>query len=124
MNWSKLPPLNALRAFAATAELRSLSRAAEALNVTRPAISQQIRALEAHFGARLLLRQRRGVALTAQGHALAKTLLAAFSEIAAAAERLSEAETVRELHVTTTPMFASSFLVPKLAAFREEHPGV
>lgn len=124
MNWSKLPSLNALRAFAATAELRSLSRAAEALNVTRPAISQQIRALEAHFGERLLLRQRRGVALTSQGEALARALLVAFADISTASERLFETEAVRPLHVTTTPMFASSFLVPRLAAFRAAHPGV
>ena len=124
MDWLNLPPLNALRAFAAAAELRSLTRAAEALNVTRPAVSQQIRTLEAHFGEKLMIRQRRGVVLTAAGERLARALVTAFAEISAASERLAKSEEIRPLHVTTTPMFASSFLLPRLAAFRDRHPGI
>lgn len=116
--------MGALRAFAATAETRSLTRAAELLNVTRPAVSQQIRILETHFGERLLVRQRRGIALTTQGQALARSLLFAFAEISAAAERLAQSESIRPLHVSTTPMFASSFLMPQLAAFRDSHAGI
>lgn len=124
MDWSALPPMNALRAFAAVAETRSLTRAAELLNVTRPAISQQVRNLEIHYGERLLVRQRRGIALTSQGETLARSLHSAFAEIAAASEKLSHKEAIRPLHVSTTPMFASSFLVPQLAAFRDAHPGI
>lgn len=124
MDWSELPPLNALRAFAAVAETRSLTRAADTLNVTRPAISQQIRNLENHLGEPLLIRGRRGVALTSQGEILAHSLLAAFANIADATRQFSTSEASRTLHVTTTPMFASSFLVPRLAAFRAAHPGI
>lgn len=116
--------MNALRAFAVVAETRSLTLAAELLNVTRPAISQQVRNLEMHYGERLLVRQRRGIALTSHGEALARSLLSAFAEIAAASEKLSHKEAIRPLHVSTTPMFASSFLVPQLAAFRDAHPGI
>jgi len=124
MNWHDLPPLNSLRAFAAVAETRSLTRAAEALNVTRPAVSQQIRNLETHLGQHLLLRGRRGVSLTSQGDALAHKLLTAFSGIADAVDNFSMSESSRALHVTTTPMFAASFIVPRLAAFRNAHPGI
>ena len=71
MDWLDIPPLNALRAFAAVAETRSLTKAAEALNVTRPAISQQIRNLESHLNEPLLVRGRRGVILTSRGETLA-----------------------------------------------------
>ena len=45
-DWRSLPSLTALRAFAATAELRNFSQAARALNVTHAAVAQQVRALE------------------------------------------------------------------------------
>ncbi|SLN13180.1 HTH-type transcriptional activator AmpR [Roseovarius albus] len=124
MDWSNIPPLNALRAFAAVAETRSLTKAAEALNVTRPAVSQQIRNLESHLNESLLVRGRRGVILTPRGEALAHSVQAAFADIADAAQQFSISEASRALHVTTTPMFASSFLVPRLAAFRSAHPGI
>ena len=124
MDWLDIPPLNALRAFAAVAETRSLTNAAEMLNVTRPAISQQIRNLESHLGEPLLVRGRRGVTLTSQGQVLAHSLLTAFASIADATKQFSISEASRTLHVTTTPMFASSFLVPRLAAFRAAHPGI
>lgn len=124
MDWLDIPPLNALRAFAAVAETRSLTRAAELLNVTRPAISQQIRNLESHLGEPLLVRGRRGVALTAHGEVLAHSLLAAFATITDATRHFSTSEASRTLHVTTTPMFAASFLVPRFAAFRSSHPGI
>uniref|UniRef100_UPI003F58330A LysR family transcriptional regulator n=1 Tax=Vibrio cholerae TaxID=666 RepID=UPI003F58330A len=45
MNMSKLPPLNALRAFEASARLGSFTKAADELNVTQAAISQQVKIL-------------------------------------------------------------------------------
>lgn len=124
MDWLDIPPLTALRAFAAVAETRSLTDAARMLNVTRPAISQQIRNLETHLSEPLLIRGRRGVTLTSQGEVLAHSLLAAFATIADATKQVSTSGARRTLHVTTTPMFASSFLVPRLAAFRATHPGI
>ena len=53
---SRLPPLNALRAFEAAARLESFARAADELAVTPGAISQQIRSLEEHVGAALFVR--------------------------------------------------------------------
>lgn len=64
---SDLPPLNALRAFEATARLSSVSQAAEALHVTHGAVSRQIKALEAHLGVALFAKDGRGVKLTDAG---------------------------------------------------------
>jgi len=49
MDWTALPPLSALRAFAAYADRGSVAEAGRALNVSHAAISQQIRNLEAHM---------------------------------------------------------------------------
>ena len=124
MDWKALPPLTALRAFAATAERGSLTEAAKALNVTHAAVSQQIRSLESHLGTRLMVRGRRGVTLTAQGEHLARGLGPAFARIADLTEAISSAEAARPILVSVTPMFASAFLVPRLAGFMQDHPEV
>ncbi|WP_298987202.1 LysR family transcriptional regulator [uncultured Roseibium sp.] len=65
MDWHTLPSLTSLRAFAAAAEHRNLTKAARALNVTHSAISQQIRGLERRLGTRLIIRTQHGISLTA-----------------------------------------------------------
>jgi LysR family glycine cleavage system transcriptional activator len=124
MNWGALPSLTSLRAFAAAAEYRNLTKAAAALNVTHSAVSQQIRALERHLGTRLITRTQHGIALTSQGEFLSTGLLEAFAAMASLTENVSTAETVQPLLVSATPMFSSAFLMPRLSAFIEEHPSI
>ncbi len=72
-----------LRSFLCIAETGSLSRAASALNVVQPALSRQIRLLEEELGTQLLVRHRRGIALTDAGNLLrehAATIVAALDE--------------------------------------------
>lgn len=124
IDWRHLPPLTALRAFAAAAEAGSFSAAARALNVTHAAVVQQVRALEAHLGVELAYRDGRAIALTAEGGRLARALGEGFGTIAAAA---SEARTARgdmPLRVTMTPSFATQWLMPRLGAFWAAHPDV
>ena len=66
-NPSRLPPLNSLRAFEATARRGSVSAAARELGVTHGAVSHQIRALEETLGSSLFERGSRRMRLTAQG---------------------------------------------------------
>lgn len=124
MDWSNLPPLNALRAFSAVAEHQSLTKAGNALNVTHAAVSQQIRNLEKHLGAQLVQRNGRGVALTPQGLELADTLQQSFADIAMSVETLSASNIIRPLQISMTPMFASGFLLPRLASFSAAHPDI
>ena len=56
MDWQNLPTLNSLRALSALAETGSLAEAAKRLNVTYPAVSQQVKALEAYLDTALLQR--------------------------------------------------------------------
>ncbi|WP_392353445.1 LysR family transcriptional regulator [Brevundimonas sp. LF-1] len=64
---SRIPPLNALKAFEAAARRLNITRAAEELSVTPGAVSQQIRILEEHAGAPLFHREGRQIALTELG---------------------------------------------------------
>lgn len=122
--WRTLPPLSALRAFAAFAETGSVTAAGERLNVSHPAISQQLRALEAHLGVALFGRTGRSLALTAEGRRLADAVTAGFGAIAGAVAELTAADEARPLQITTTPSFASGWLMPRLADFRARHPGL
>ncbi|WP_447553688.1 LysR family transcriptional regulator [Vreelandella sp. EE22] len=60
----------ALRAFVAVAQTGSVSRAAEQLHLTQPAISLKLKQLQAHLGLTLFQRRPQGLALTADGYAL------------------------------------------------------
>ena len=124
MDWAGLPPLSALRAFAAFAEYGSVTKAGEALNVSHAAISQQLRGLESHLGVKLLDRSGRALHLTAEGHRLAKSVGDGFSGIALAVAELTGADEDRPLHVSCTPGFAASWLMPRLSDFRYKNPGI
>ncbi|WP_425099766.1 LysR family transcriptional regulator [Tropicibacter sp. S64] len=124
MNWTSLPPLSALRAFAAYAETGSVEAAGQALNVTHAAISQQMRGLETHLGLALLDRSGRSLSLTAEGEALAQALHDGFGQIIQTVEALTGADADRPLQISTTPTFASAWLMPRMGSFREKHPEI
>ncbi|UWR02427.1 LysR family transcriptional regulator [Ruegeria conchae] len=124
MDWLKLPPLAALRAFAAFAEKRNVVEAGAALNVSHAAISQQLRVLEKYLGAALLDRSGKALTLTADGEHLARALQLGFGAIEAAVGDLARSGLDRPVHVSLTSSFAASWLMPRLPAFRESHPEV
>ena len=82
------PPLAALRAFEAVARLGSLSRAAVELNVTKSAVSHQLRALESDLGATLL--HRGGTLRRAQVTEAGATLLIRTAGFDPAGDRLPQ----------------------------------
>ena len=113
-----------MRAFSAYAETGAVQAAADALNVTPAAISQQIRALEQHLSLSLVDRSERRLRLTAEGQALARALSRGFGEIAQSVRELVQMESDRPLHIATTASFASFWLMPRLPGFRRDNPGV
>ena len=118
----RLPPLNALRAFEAAARHLSFLKAAEELNVTAGAVSQQIKTLEDHLSLKLFRRQARGVLLTDAGQRYGKRIGELLDQIAAATRDLGRQSGGAVLTVTTMPSFAARWLIPRLGAFGRLHP--
>ena len=123
-DWRSIPSLTALRAFAATAELRSFSQAARVLNVTHAAVAQQVRALEDQLGRPLVQREGRGVSRTTDGEQLAEALGEGFGAIQRGLEALRAGEADRPVRVTLTASFAAQWLMPRLKDFWEEQPDI
>jgi LysR family glycine cleavage system transcriptional activator len=124
IDWPNMPPLAALRGFAAYAEAGSVSDAGAKLNVSHAAISQQIRALEGFLQTPLLDRSGRKAELTEEGLRLARAVETGFGAIWHEIEELTGAGQARPVVVSATPSMASSWLLPRLAGFRAAHPEV
>ncbi|WP_110991719.1 LysR substrate-binding domain-containing protein [Pseudomonas sichuanensis] len=118
------PPLNALRGFEAAARLGSFHKAAEALNLTQSAISQQIRSLESYLEQPLFHRTGRSVSLTDAGHDLLSTTQTLLQQLAVGIRRLDQYRKPNQLVVNTTPAFARHWLLPRLADFHQRYPEV
>src|SRR5581483_303003 len=101
----RLPPLGTLRAFETVARLGSIARAAEELNVSRPAVSQQVKALEADLG--VTLRRRNDIVLTEAGKRGARRLSSGFLLIQEAVTRMRIVPRGTRIRLTVEPAFAA-----------------
>lgn len=115
----KLPPLNALRVFEAAARRGSFKRAAEELFITPTAVSHQIRQLEERMGVALFRRDPKPIALTEGGRHLFPAVRDALDRIASGVASAQAVQTRNALVVTTTPAFASYWLIPRLPKARQ-----
>jgi LysR family transcriptional regulator of beta-lactamase len=117
-------PLNALRAFEASARHLNFTRAALELNVTQAAVSQQVRALEARLGCTLFKRLPRGLAITEEGLALLPVLSDAFGRIESVLKQFEGGHFHEVLTVGVVGTFAIGWLMPRLKRFRQDYPFV
>lgn len=124
MDWLNLPTLNSLKAFSAVAEAGSYAKAAEQLNVTYPAVSQQVKALEEHLATTLVVREGRGFRLTEDGLALAHDVEIGFSAISRGVENIQKKNASRPVQVTTSPAFAVEWLMPRITEFQLRYPDI
>ncbi|MCS4271410.1 MULTISPECIES: transcriptional regulator GcvA [Raoultella] len=122
MIFDRLPPLQTLRAFEATARLSSMTLAAAELHVTHGAISRQIRKLEEHLGLKLFLRLTRQIILTEEGAEFHRTVIRLLSELMRESEHLRGRSLAKSLRISTTVSFASKWLAPRLSRFRQRYP--
>lgn len=119
------PSLKALRAFETAARHLSMTRAADELAVTQPAVTQQIKALETFLGVCLVYREGQGLALTPAGRAYAERLRGAFAEIrAATADLLRQERQGGAVTVSLLPTLAQRWLIPRLGSFQAAHPEI
>ena len=120
MRRSPRPSLNALRAFEATARLRSFSAAADELFVTHGAVSRHVRSLEDAVGIRLLHRNAHSTEATPQGLRLAEGLSSAFTLIQASLEQLKPAPLI----LSCSESIMMYWLLPRISRFQQAHPAI
>ncbi|MBD0704172.1 LysR family transcriptional regulator [Pseudomonas sp. E141] len=119
-----LPPLNAVRAFAAAARHQSFSRAAEELHVSHSAVSRHIKLLEERLGVLLFERRTRQSVLTPAGQSFYEQVNVALTQIANAATTLSRSAALRKVTINVRPSFAVRWLIPRLPEFMALHPDI
>jgi len=117
-------PLNALRAFEASARHLSFTKAAIELSVTQSAVAHQVKALEQRLGLSLFRRLPRGLALTDEGQALLPDLRRSFDRIADLLEHFAGGRMREVLNVGAVGTFAVGWLMPRLGSFHAAHPFV
>ena len=119
----QLPPLNALRAFEAAGRHQSFSRAAEELGVSHSSISRHVRGLEDRLGVQLFRDLPRGLELSQDGAGYLAQISPALDAIAQATEDLAEVPQ-GTVWVSSEPLFAMKWVLPRLTAFYESYPEI
>lgn len=121
--FQRLPPLSALRGFEAAARLNSFSKASNELFMTQSAISHQVKLLEEYFGQALFKRVNRTVEVTDAGIDFLKTTQLVLSQLQKGTVRL-EFFNKDAVVLTTTPAFASKWLMRRLPEFKRNNPEI
>lgn len=118
--------LNDLQAFRAVVELGSFRKAAEAVNISQPALSRRIDKLEQALGVRLLERTTRRVGVTAVGRAFARSAEQLLDDLDLALLGLRDVASSRTGHVTIAcvPSIAHYFLPPLIVDYRKRYPRI
>ena len=120
----RIPSLKALRALEAAARHRTLTKAAEELNVTTAAISQQLKTLEHDFDTWLLRRKGGELQMSDVVMAGLVDLREGFERILSGVGKMRAAGARRPLMVAVEPSFAATWLLSRLPRFNTEHPDI
>src|SRR5690625_3556697 len=119
---TRLPPLRLLRTFEEVARSGSMQEAAARLNVTRPAVTQALKALEDHLGVLLLDRTTRPSRLTDAGRQLAHATRDGLGLISSSIAQIQESAGMgQQLTIACTIGTATHWLMPRLADFYAHH---
>lgn len=114
------------RAFYQVALLGSVTRAAEALFITQPAVSQCIRQLEEELGACLFIRTSRGMRLTAEGQELYRFISRGMESISQGEKRIQQMNSLENgsISIGASDMTLEFFLLKHLESFHKRYPGI
>jgi DNA-binding transcriptional LysR family regulator len=125
-DYSSAMQLHQLAYFAALADVRHFTRAAEHMDVAQPTLSQQIRALEDSVGAPLVHRRRGSVELTAAGEQLLPIARRILAEVRNARRAMAELADLQrgQARLGATPSLCTGLLPRIIADYHQAHPGV
>jgi DNA-binding transcriptional LysR family regulator len=116
--------LLALQAFDVAVRCGSFKAAAHSLNLSPSAISHRIRSLEQALGLRLFVRRHRAIQPSLEGKALAAATGRAFAELTRASASAGTRSGRQRLRLKVFPLFASAWLIPRIARFGTKHPDI
>ena len=119
-----IPSLNWLRVFEAAARMESFARAAEILNMSNSAVSQQIKSLENHLQTQLFIRGTKHVELTDAGNAFLPVVRQSLVSVEETADSLFGINRTNTLTLQATLIFGTSWLSPRLTGFYANHPDI
>lgn len=117
-------PLGSLRVFEAVAAHLSFSAAADALNVTPAAVSQQIKTLEAYIQVPLFRRTGRRVEITDEGLELLPAVRAGLEKLESALQQMKHHRRAGPLQISLLSSFLQIWLLPRLRSFRRKFPDI
>lgn len=118
--------LNYYKAFYMVAKYKNISKAADALFISQPAISKSLSRLEENLGCTLFSRTSRGVSLTADGEILYERIREAFAAIEAGEEELRHRTElgIGQLRIGVSTTLCKYILLPYLQNFIQQHPHI
>lgn len=114
------------RVFYWTAKLGSLTKAADKLHITQPAVSHTLKQLEASLGGPLFFRSARGVTLTTEGEELYRYVEEAFRLLELGEKKLAEMQNLAygEINIGASDTLCKHFLLPQLERFHRQYPDI
>lgn len=119
-----LPPLKSLQFFLVAGQSKNFKKAAEKLNVSQAAVSQQIRLLEDNLQSRLFERTNKQTMLTEKGRKLLPFMQRAFEELSSGIQIVTGDPNPQVLRIATVHSFSSLWLIPRLQEFQKLHPEI
>jgi DNA-binding transcriptional LysR family regulator len=122
--FQRLPSIQYLVAFAAAAKFCSFKLAAEELNVTPSAVSQQIKSLETALGLALFSREKRMLKLTHAGEGFYKVAERTLQQYEKGFVDFSSQYLAPSLKVSMIPYVANEIVIPNLQDFQKQHPNI
>ena len=119
-------PLSQYKVFHTVATLGNISKAAEFLYISQPAISKSLKQLEDNLGVRLFIRNSRGVTLTEEGSHLYKHIHLAFEEIDKGEDYIKQVTSlgIGSLQISVSSTLCKYILLPYLKGFIKENPNI
>jgi len=120
----KRPRLNILRTFEAAGRHLSFSLAAQELNISQAAVSQQMRQLEAYLGTPLFVRHHRRLSMTNSGQAYLYGVHEALDRLDTITDSLFPDRPYQVVTLRCTSSIAALWLAPHLVGFRKQHPDI
>lgn len=114
------------RVFYITAKNGSLSKAADELYITQPAVSYAIKQLESSLGGKVFYRNAKGVTLTAEGEVLFKFIEQAYGFLTKAEQQIAEMHQLQrgEIRIGAGDTLSKHYLLPYLEVFHQTYPEI